>query len=212
MRQTMLHIPQQTELWDAIMPEAITRTATLLQQGQLVVFPTDTVYGVGAHAFQAEAIARLYTAKIRSFEKGIPILLADLADLEKVSLSLPDIAQTYIEQFWPGPLTLVVRKRPTLPDNLSPNENIAVRIPDNAVARALIRAVGGAVAATSANISGQPPAQTAKQAFDALQDTVAVVLDGGPAPQGQASTVVDCTQNPPRILRPGPITANDLAL
>ncbi|MBE2202166.1 MAG: threonylcarbamoyl-AMP synthase [Anaerolinea sp.] len=203
---------RQTQLWPAHLPDAIVKTAALLQQGELVVFPTDTVYGLGAHAFQPAAIACLYAVKLRPFTKSIPILLADLSDLENVSLSLPPLAQRYIQQFWPGPLTLVVRKRPELPAILSTDETIAVRIPDCTAARALIRAAGGAVAATSANLSGQPPAQTAAQALAALDGMVAVVLDGGPSPQGQASTVVDCTTNPPRLLRPGPITAHDLAL
>lgn len=201
-----------TQFFSVTAPGAIAAVAALLQQGQVTIFPTDTVYGVGSNAFQSEAITRLYTVKKRSLDKGIPLLLADLADIDKVALSLPAAARTYIQRFWPGPLTLVVPKRPELPDILSTNANIAVRIPDCDATRTLIRMTGGAVAATSANLSGQPPAQTAVQALDTFHGLVAAILDGGSALQGQSSTVVDCTVDPPRILRAGPITADDLTL
>lgn len=190
--------------------EHIQQTAVALQQGALVVLPTDTVYGVGCHAFDAQAIEQLFIAKQRPFDKGIPILLADIADLDKVARDIPDLARTYISQFWPGALTLVVPRHPHLPAILAPDDTIAVRIPANETARALIRAAGGAVAATSANQSGQPPATDALMALDALAGRVAIVLDDGASPGGQASTVVDCTGATPQVLREGPITAADL--
>lgn len=192
--------------------DAIAATAAFLKEGYLVVFPTDTVYGVGGVAFNAAAVANLYRAKQRPLHKSIPILLADLADLQKVARHVPDVAQTYIQQFWPGPLTLIVPKSPALPAIVSQNEGIAVRIPDHDVARRVIRAAGGAVATSSANRSGHPPAQTAEQALAALQGLVAAVLDDGPSPGGVASTVVDCTTTPPEIVRQGPIAAVDLSL
>jgi len=192
--------------------EAIATAAQLLRQGQLVVFPTDTVYGVGSFAFDAVAVERLFAAKQRPSDKGIPILLADIADLDKVARDIPSVARTYIAKFWPGPLTLVVPRHPSLPANLAPNDSVAVRIPDSDIARAIIRQAGGAVAATSANLSGQSPAQTAVEGMAYLGDVTAAVVDGGPSPGGAVSTIVDCTVSPPKLLRIGPITAVDLSL
>lgn len=193
-------------------PGAIDEAAKLLRHGHLVVLPTDTVYGIGAAAFNAAAVTRLYQVKQRPHQKGIPILLADFDDLEKVARHVPEIARRYIERFWPGPLTLIVPKRFDLPAAISPNEGIAVRIPDNDVARALIRTAGGAIAVTSANRSGRPPAQTAGQALVELGGWVAAILDDGPSPMSVASTVVSCLGSQPEIVREGPISAENLAL
>lgn len=200
----------QTQLLHADDPGAIDTVAQFLRHGQLVVFPTDTVYGIGADAFNAEAIISLYVAKQRPSDKGIPILLADLSDLAKVSRHLPPIAQAYIEAFWPGQLTLVVPRHADVPDILSPDDTVAVRIPDSHVARAVIRAAGGVVATSSANISTHPAAQTAVEALHELDGCVTAVLDNGPSPHAIASTIVDCTGPEPRILRHGPITAEQL--
>lgn len=186
-------------------PGALELAAALLREGELVVFPTDTVYGVGALAHDAAAIARLFEAKERSLQKGIPILLAEVEALGQVVRETPAVAQFLIGRYWPGPLTLVLPRQPTLPDNLAPDDRVAVRVPDSAVARDLIRRAGGAVATTSANLSGAPPARTAEEALAALGGRVAAVLDGGAAPGGVASTVVDCTVDPPAVLREGPI-------
>lgn len=202
----------QTRHLNAGDPGAITEAADLLRQGHLVVLPTDTLYGVGANAFNAAAITRLYQIKQRPYQKGIPILLADFDDLEKVAHYVPEIAKRYIEHFWPGPLTLIVPKRAGLPAAISPNEGIAVRIPDNNVARTLIRAAGGALAVTSANRSGRPPAQTADQALVELGGWVAAVLDDGPSPMSVASTIVNCLGTRPEIAREGPFDIEALAL
>lgn len=205
-------VPQrmETQLLQAEEAGAIAETAAALRRGELAVFPTDTVYGVGANVVDEQAILQLFAAKQRPRDKGIPILLADLDDLDKVAAHVTRSAQRFIGGFWPGPLTVIVPKRRSLPDVLSETEGIAVRIPDSEVARAVIRAAGGAVAATSANRSGEPPAQTAGEALAALGGQVAIVLDGGPAPGGVASTVVDCTGPLPRILRAGPISESQL--
>ncbi|HOU42524.1 MAG TPA: L-threonylcarbamoyladenylate synthase, partial [Promineifilum sp.] len=176
------------------------------------VFPTDTVYGIGVLPFDPVAIERLYAAKGRPAEKGIPVLLAEPADVAQIAADVPPAAAALMARFWPGPLTLIVPRQPTLPDNLSPNDTVAVRVPDHAVARALIRAAGGAVAATSANVSGQPAARSAGEALAALAGRAAAVLDDGPSPGGRASTIVDCTVQPPVILRVGPLSAADLGL
>ena len=191
---------------------AIDTVARYLKQGKLAIFPTDTVYGVGADAWNEAAILKLYQVKQRPFSKGIPILLADINILPKVVQSVPAVAEAYIKQYWPGALTLIMPKQPTLPSLLSPNENIAIRVPDDGLTRALIRAAGGAVATSSANLSGEPPALTASQAVSTLATQVAAALDNGPTPGALASTVLDCTVVPPRILRHGPISAADLGL
>lgn len=189
---------------------SIERAAGMLSEGKLVAFPTDTLYGVGADAFDETALAALFQVKGRSLEKGIPVLLADREHIDLVARKIPPYASELIERFWPGPLTLVVPRRMDLPANLSPNSNIAVRMPDHDVARALIRAAGGAVATTSANLSGAPAARDAGEALRALHGRVAAVVDAGPAPHGIASTIVDCTVDPPQILRRGALSAGEL--
>ena len=201
-----------TRRLDAADPTAIATAADLLRRGLPVVLPTDTVYGVGVLPFDAAAVDRLYAVKGRPAEKGIPILLGDVADVAHVAGIIPPAAAVLMAHFWPGPLTLIVPRRPELPANLSPDDTIAVRVPDHAVTRALIRAAGGAVAATSANVSGQPPARAADEALLALGGRVAAVLDDGPSPGGVASTVVDCTVDPPVVRRVGPLAAADLGL
>ena len=197
---------------DAADAEAIATAAGQLRRGQPVVFPTDTVYGVGVLHFDAAAIDRLYAAKGRPAEKGIPVLLAGAADVAQVAGDIPPAAAALMARFWPGALTLIVPRRPELPANLSPDDTVAVRVPDHPVARALIRAAGGAVAPTSANVSGQPAARSAGEAAAALNGRVAAIVDGGPAPGGSASTIVDCTVSPPVIVRPGPLSAATLGL
>lgn len=193
-------------------PQAIALAAAAIKRGELVVFPTDTLYGVGTNAFDENAVLCLFAVKRRPLNKGIPILLSDLADLEKVTASIPGIARDLMERFWPGPLTLIVPRHPALPKAVSDNDGIAVRIPDCELARAVIRAAGGAVATSSANLSGHAPAQTAEHALMELAEHISVVLDGGPSGQAVASTIIDCIGETPRILRPGPITAVELNL
>ena len=192
-------------------PAAIEAAAELLCLGLPVIFPIDTVYGVGVLP-EAEAVARLYALKGRPAEKGIPILLADAADLEQVTAAISPAGRALMERFWPGPLTLVCRRHDGLLDILAPDDTIAVRVPDHPVARALIRAAGGAVATSSANRSGDEPARSGAAAVVALGGLVAAVLDDGPSPGGVASTVVDCTGERPVILRAGPLSAVALGL
>ncbi len=193
-------------------PAAIAEAAACLHRGLPVVFPTDTVYGVGVMPFDEIAIERLYALKGRPADKGIPILLSDPIYLERVARIVPPVAQSLIERFWPGPLTLIVPRASGLPELISPNDTIAVRIPDHEVARALIREVGGAVATSSANLSGQEPAHTGEAAMAALQGLVAAVLDDGPTPGSRPSTIVNCTSMQPVVLREGPLSAADLGL
>jgi L-threonylcarbamoyladenylate synthase len=200
----------ETKYLDANRPGAIEEAAALLRQGALVSFPTDTVYGLGVEAFDPAAIARLYEVKGRPTGKGIPVLMADLADLSRVARAIPETAWSLIQRFWPGSLTIILPRQPAMPAVLAPDETVAVRIPDHPVALALIRAAGGAVATTSANLSGQPAALTADEAWSALNGRIAAVLDGGPSTGALASTIVDCTSSRPQIVRVGPLSAAEL--
>jgi L-threonylcarbamoyladenylate synthase len=199
--------PIETQYLDAHQVGTIDKAASLLLHGRLVVFPTDTVYGLGADAFDAAAIQQLYAVKERALHKGIPVLLADLDDLNRVASAVPTAARLLIKRFWPGPLTLILPRHPGLPTLIAPDDTVAVRIPDHEIARALIRAAGGTVATTSANLSSHPAARNAQEAMDALNGRVAAILDGGPSPGELASTIVDCTKPEPIILRAGPISA-----
>ena len=202
----------QTRLLRAGDPAAVYEAAAWLRRGFPVVFPTDTVYGIGTTPYEAAAIERLYAVKGRPTTKGIPILLADPAALDAVAGAIPPAAHALIARFWPGPLTLIVPRAPHLPDAISPNDNIAVRIPDHDITRALIREAGGAVATTSANLSGQAPFRNGAAAMTAFNGLVAVVLDDGPSPGDRPSTIVDCTTATPEIVRVGPLSAADLGL
>ncbi len=181
----------------------------ILQSGGIVAFPTDTVYGLGALAFNDAAIQKIYKAKHRPIEKAIPILVADLSDLEKVAETIPRMAQILAARFFPGALTIIVPKKNSLPQSISTAATIAVRIPDNADARALLRAAGP-MAVTSANLSGQASPATAQEAFAQLNGRIPLILDGGKTRGGVPSTLVDCLGEKPKILREGPITLDDL--
>ncbi len=181
----------------------------ILQTGGIVAFPTDTVYGVGALAFDNAAIESIYTAKDRPIEKAIPILIGDLSDLEKVAEDIPDMALRFAARFWPGPLTCIVPKKQTLPPAVSATSTVAVRIPDHPNARALLRAAGP-MAVTSANLSGQPSPSTALDVYQQLNGRIPLILDGGKTPGGVPSTLVDCTGDEPVILREGPISLDKL--
>lgn len=194
-------------------PAAIARAAAAIARGELVVFPTDTLYGVAADPFDAAAINRLYQAKRRPASKGLPILISDPKHLARfIDGQVPPAVSTLMARFWPGALTLVLPRRRDLPANLSPNANIAVRMPALPAALAFIDAAGGGLAVSSANRSSEPPAHNAAMALDAFDDEVAIVLDGGESPVAVASTVLDCTVQPFRILRSGPISADALSL
>lgn len=183
----------------------------VLAGGGLVVLPTDTVYGVAADLTRPDAIARLYFAKERPDEKPIPLLVAGPADLARIAGDLDPGAARLVERCTPGGLTLVVAAKCALPLELTGGRpTVAVRIPDHTWARRLIAVRGGALPTTSANLSGQPPARDARSAAAVLGDRVDLILDGGPAPGGVASTVVDVTGRSPVVLRAGAIAEGDI--
>jgi L-threonylcarbamoyladenylate synthase len=190
-------------------PDALPRALEILHRGGLVAFPTDTVYGVGALAFDAAAVESIYAAKDRPDEKAIPVLLGGVDDLAKVTSSVPPMALTLASRFWPGPLTLVVLKHPDLPEAVSASPTVGVRVPDHRLARALLQAAGP-MAVTSANRSGQPSPSTAEAVLAQLGGRIALILDGGKTPGGFPSTVVDCVGAEPKILREGPVSKAEI--
>lgn len=183
-----------------------------LRAGGIVVFPTDTVYGVGAMPGDARAVRKIYRAKRRPPDKALPVLIADEADLARVAAAVPAAARRLAQAFWPGPLTIVLRRAPGFRGaGLPEDETVAVRIPDLAAARALIRAAGGALAVTSANRSGEPSPRTAREAAAQIGRSVDLILDGGPCPGGVESSVVDCSRTPIRVLREAALSREQLS-
>ena len=190
----------------------IARAVDVLRSGGIVAFPTDTVYGIGAHAYLPAAVEQLYIAKGRSEVKAIPLLLSGLAALPEVAADIPDQAYALAARFWPGALSLVLRRTVRVPDAVtSGGDTVAVRVPDHRVTQALIAALGAPLAATSANRSEQPAPATADEVWTQLAGRIHLILDGGTCPGGVASTVVDLTVSPARILRQGGIPASELA-
>lgn len=194
-----------------VLADQIDEAAAVLRAGGIVVFPTDTVYGVGALPGNERAVRKIFRAKRRPPEKALPVLIADEADLARIAAAVPPPAKRLAAAFWPGPLTLVLRRAPGfrgagLPDD----DTVAVRIPNLDVARALLRAAGGALAVTSANISGQPSPRTAQEAAVQIGRGVDLILDGGPCPGGVESSVVDCAREPVRLLREGALSREQL--
>jgi L-threonylcarbamoyladenylate synthase len=181
-----------------------------ISDGKLVLLPTDTVYGVAAHAFMPSAVTALLAAKNRGRTMPVPVLIGEANTLAGLTLSLPQAANDLAEAFWPGGLTLVVEHAPSLAWDLGDAEGtVAVRLPDDDLTRALLRRTGP-LAVSSANRSGRPAATTAQDAVEQLGEHAAVVLDGGPRASSAASTIVDCTGPTPRVLRVGAVPVNRL--
>jgi L-threonylcarbamoyladenylate synthase len=198
-----------TEILPASHPLLLPTALSVLQNGGLVAFPTDTVYGVGALAFDGKAVESIYVAKGRPPEKAIPVLIGDAFDLKKVGVNIPRTARKLATRFWPGPLTILVPKRVNLPEAVSATETVGVRVPDHEVARKLLRGAGP-MAVTSANISGAPSPVTTQEVYEQLAGRIALIIDGGRTPGGVPSTLVDCTIPELKILREGPISLEEL--
>jgi L-threonylcarbamoyladenylate synthase len=186
-------------------PDAIDQALAVFNAGGLVAFPTDTVYGVAAPAFNKAGIDRLYEAKGRQNTKAISVLIGGPDQLALITPNLGRAANRLAQHFWPGGLTLVVSRRPELPGNLSPLPTIGVRMPNHAFAIALLQRCGP-LATTSANLSGGADPQNAQDVLAQLEGRIELVLDGGATPGGIPSTVVDCTLAEPAILRQGAIS------
>lgn len=195
--------------------EAAVEAASLaVQRGELVVLPTDTVYGVGADAFDPAAVRALLSAKGRGREMPPPVLVSSATTLDALATKVPDYARALVEAFWPGPLTLVCHQQSSLQWDIGDTRGtVAVRMPDHPVALEILERTGP-LAVSSANKTGLPAATDAERADEMLGADVAVVVDDGPSPGGEASTIVDCTGPRGRVLRRGAlgITALNAAL
>lgn len=188
------------------MPEVLREAVTVLRQGGVVAYPTDTVYGLAVDAFNVEAIARLYAAKGRPDAKALPLIIGEVGQLERVAVVVSPQAEQLMAAFWPGPLTLLFEPHEALPVLLrGESPRIGVRWPAAALSQQLARQLGRAVTATSANRSGAPAALTAAEVIDQLAASIDLVLDGGRAESSEVSTVLDAVASPPRVVRPGKI-------
>jgi L-threonylcarbamoyladenylate synthase len=188
-------------------PRVIREAAAIIQAGQLVAFPTETVYGLGADGLNPTAMRRIYTAKGRPSDNPLILHLAGIEQLSLVASHVPEVAYPLIDAFWPGPLTLVLPKTTGVPDLATGGlATVAVRMPAHSVALGLIKAADTPLAAPSANRSGRPSPTTAQHVFDDLHGRLPLILDAGPTCVGLESTVLDITCSPPVILRPGGIT------
>jgi L-threonylcarbamoyladenylate synthase len=193
-------------------PGALDLAIRLIREGQVVAFPTDTVYGLGAGAFQPEAVERLFVVKDRPAGAAIPLLLPGAEGLDVACVEVPSLAWQLAGRFWPGALTLVLRRSRAIPDMVTAGRpTVAVRVPDHPLVRDLCRGLGSPLAATSANLHGQPASVDADEVMGALAGRIPLILDGGRCPVRAASTIVDLTVTPPAILRAGPVTARQLA-
>ncbi|MEE6288082.1 L-threonylcarbamoyladenylate synthase [Georgenia sp. MJ173] len=191
--------------------QGLDEAATALSHGDLVVLPTDTVYGVAAGAFDPEAVAALLAAKGRGRHQPPPVLVASSATLPGLATDLPDVVHRLIEAFWPGPLTIICRAQPTLAWDLGDTGGtVALRMPDEETALALL-ARTGPLAVSSANRNGRPAATTVLEAATALGDAVSVYLDGGPTSGSVPSTIIDATGEVLRIVREGALSLAQLA-
>lgn len=190
-------------------PTAIETARGFITKGELIAFPTDTVYGLSCSPFNTTSIDKIFIAKGRDFIKAVAILIGSLNQLNLVTSGFTEPAQRLADRFWPGALTLIVPIAPGLPENISPYPTIGIRMPDHPFALALLQSLGP-LATTSANRSGNPDARTAQEVENQLSGRVSFILDGGPCPGGVPSTVVDCCQPDIRILREGAIPTAEI--
>ena len=199
----------KTTVVNAQEPHALQIILNALQNGALAAFPTDTVYGLGALVDDGRAVEQLYVAKRRPPNKAIPVLIGSSVHLQLIASQPLEYALQLAEIFWPGPLTLVVTRQPSLPQALSHGDSIGIRMPDHPLALRLLTEAGP-MAVTSANLSGEPNALSADEVLEQLGGKIAAILDGGICPGGTPSTVVDCTGKGPLILRQGPISIDQI--
>ena len=192
-------------------PQNINQAADIIKNGGLIAYPTETVYGLGADPYNAEAIQKIFTAKGRVEDKGIILLIRGVDDLSRLVRAVSPTAQMLIEAFWPGPLTLVFRANPDLsPALLGGRDTIALRHSSSPIATQLLTALGGPLTSTSANRSTEPPARSASEVQNALGEYLDLILDGGPSDSTIPSTLVDVSTDRTILLREGAILAQKL--
>jgi L-threonylcarbamoyladenylate synthase len=192
-------------------PAIIARAAELLRRGEVVAFPTETVYGLGADATNPEAVQRIYDVKGRPAYNPLIVHVPDATAARRLAAAWPGEAEALAERWWPGPLTLVVRKSPVIPDIVTAGlPTVALRVPAHPVAQAILRASGVPMAAPSANLSGMTSPSQARHVERCLGSRIPLIIDGGPTEFGIESTVVDLSGSRPRLLRPGSISRAEL--
>lgn len=184
----------------------INEAAKTIKNGGTVVFPTETVYGLGADALNSEAVKKIFVAKGRPQDNPLIVHVAS-KKIDYLVKEVPELAKKLINKFWPGPLTIILYKNDIIPDVTSANlKTIGIRMPDNKIARELIKASNTPIAAPSANISGRPSPTDLERCFQDLEGRVDIILGGSSSKVGVESTIIDCTVNPPTVLRPGGVT------
>lgn len=187
--------------------DVIKQAADIIKKGGLVGFPTETVYGLGADALNPDASRKIYAAKGRPSDNPLIVHVADIEGLEMVAKEIPDKAKKLIDRFWPGPLTLIFKKKEIVPNQTTGNlDTVAVRMPNNNIALRLIKMSCTGIAAPSGNISGRPSPTIAEHMIDDMDGKIDMIIDGGSCEVGLESTIVDMTGDVPQILRPGAIT------
>ncbi len=201
----------KTEILAAQAPECAQTAAFIIKNGGLVALPTETVYGLGADGLNPDAVAKIFEAKGRPQDNPLILHVADVGALDKLCHDIPPAAYRLAELFWPGPLTMVLPAKDIVPKCTTAGlPTVAVRCPDNAATREIIRLSGVPIAAPSANISGKPSTTTAEHVLHDHDGKLELIVDGGPCRVGVESTIVDLTETPPRLLRPGGITPEQL--
>ena len=187
--------------------EAIRKAGTILKEGGLVAFPTETVYGLGGNALDPEASMKIYAAKGRPSDNPLIVHIAEMGKLSEIAAEIPEKAKLLAQKYWPGPLTMILPRAAVVPKETTGGlDSVAVRFPSDRIAQELIRAAGGFVAAPSANTSGRPSPTMAEHVIEDLGDEIDMIIDGGQVGIGLESTIVDFTEEIPVVLRPGYIS------
>lgn len=201
----------KTLIVEKIDEKSLSALGQIIKNDGIVAFPTETVYGLGASAYSENAVKKIYEAKGRPSDNPLIVHLADSADILKVAREIPEDAKKLIEKFAPGPFTLILKKQPNIPNIVTAGlDTVGVRIPENPIARAFIKAAGVPIAAPSANISGKPSPTKAQHVIADLNGKVDAIIAGGDSKVGVESTIIDVTGEIPTILRPGGITKEDI--
>lgn len=195
----------------SIMEHQLQQAVAILQNGGIVAYPTDTVYGLGADVFNERAVSRIFQVKQRPLNQPLPVLLSDESELNTLTSFVSEIARRLANKYWPGGLTLVVMAGPTVPNWITAGGNtIALRVPDHIITRTLIRELGKPLVGTSANLSGLPSVTSAEEVRTQLESKIDFILDGGICPGGIESTVIDVTSEMPIILRDGAVSRSEI--